>query len=168
MASLSNPILKFQKFIDNDQNNSYRSLQKITPGEAGLTDSDIQKYLLKFKKKTEDPIEKTVNSKDTEVKPITPKIDNTEKKYNYGQVLSHSETRELFKKISAIRKQHFLEKRHENIMNWYYDNRYSVNTLFKETMYDMINNEVEFTLSNKLLYNNFVEYCYDNYNKYHI
>ena len=58
MTSLSDPLLKFKKYIDNDQNNSYRSLETITPDEAGLSKSDIQKYLSRFKKKTNRPIEK--------------------------------------------------------------------------------------------------------------
>ncbi len=166
MTSLSDPLLKFKKYIDNDQNNSYRSLETITPDEAGLSKSDIQKYLSRFKKKTNRPIEKKNDNLNLDTN--TEKIPIKEKNINCIHVLSHTETRQLFKNIAAIRKKHYLEKRLEDIMNWYYDNRYSVNILFKETMYHMINNDIEFTISNKELYNSFVEYCYDNYNKYHI
>ena len=172
MTSPQNTLLKFKNIIDNTDNNSYRSIRKITPEEAGLDNASIQKFLLKFKKKTSKNIE-SKKPLGSEIKPdiVYEEKDNTTKdntNTKYGKVLSYTETRELFKNINALKRKHFLEDRHQKIMEWYYDNRYSVNVLFKETMFYMIEEDLEFLLSNKALYNNFVEYCYDNYMKFHI
>lgn len=170
MTTLQDPISKFKEFIDNDDNNSYRTIRKLTPKEAGLNEDSLKKLLLKFKKNPKKPKE-TKKIQESIVQTDIPKLDNTEDNIDYrkyGKVLSYTETRKLFKNINELRRKHYLEDRHSKIMDWYYDNRYQVNILFKETMLYMIEEDFEFLIPNKALYNNFVEYCYDSYMKYHI
>ena len=165
MASLTNPLSKFSQFMDNNDNNSYRYLKKITPEEAGLNQEAIKKLLSKLPNKK---IKPHVDKKDvSEKKEKAPEKEQTID--NSGiRVLSYTEERNLFKKINELRLNQFMQRRREKIKEWYIDNRYSVNLLFKESMYQLIDDEVEFLVSNKELYNSFVEYCYDNYMKYHI
>ena len=176
MALLADPLFKFKSFIDNDDNNCYRSINKITPSEAGLSDADLEKFLNRLNKNTSKLDNKKINlTKSTKSEELSDKPIQSSKVFqevnrenNYGKILSHSETRELFKNINKIRREHYLQDRHNKIMDWYYDNRYSVNLLFKESIFFLMDEDVEFTVSNKELYNNFVEYCYDNYMKFHI
>ena len=170
MTSLADPISKYTDFTTNKDNNFYRTLRKITPGDAGLSKEQVQKFLKKFKPNIE-PEKKTnketnSNNKD-ENRVINSQPVSIEKKYNC-RVASYTETRNLFKEINLLRKKNYLKERHDRIMDWYYYNRYSVNKEFKESLLFFLDEGIEFTVSNKELYNNFVEYCYDNYMKSHI
>lgn len=170
MTSLLDPLSKYTDFTTNKDNNSYRSIRKITPEDAGLTKEQVQKFLKKFKQDIE-PKKKTnkeINSNNhDDNRVINSQPISLEKKYGC-RVASYTETRNLFKKINNLRKENYLKERHERIMKWYYYNRYSLNKEFKESLLFFLDEGIEFTVSNKELYNSFVEYCYDNYMKSHI
>ena len=179
MSTLSDPILKYTTFSTNPDNNTYRSVHKLTPKEAGLTPADIKKYLSKLNIQ---PITKEPLVGPTSVVEISSSAKLNDSIINpdevsshllpidgmYRSILSHTETSNLIRKTENLRKKYSIKNRQAKIKKWYFHNRYSVTQLFKKTMYMMIAEDFEFTECNKELYDRFVEYCYDNYLINHI
>ena len=173
MAWLTDPLLKFDKFITNNDNKSYRAIRKITPKEAGLTISDISKLLRKINNtekidKAKTNVVKKVDNASNSTNPLN-KVENLQnlppdniENCQYSGILSHTETANLFRKINQLHIDVYNIKRKEKVMEWYKTRRYEINKLFKESMNFFIYEDLEFTMSYKALYDNFVEYCYDN------
>jgi hypothetical protein len=179
MALLTDPLLKFNKFITNNDNKSYRSIRKLTPEEAGLTSSDISNLLRKINPKEKIDTVKTnvvkkIDNDSNSTKPLK-KVENLQnlssgniENCQYSGILSHTETANLFRKINQLHIDVYNIKRKEKVMEWYKTRRYEINKLFKESMNFFIYEDLEFTMSYKALYDKFVEYCYDNYKRFHI
>ena len=162
---------KFNNFLADANNNLYRSIKKVTPEQAGLSKEQVERLLAKIEKpvsKKTIKIESKNNLDDLTKTQSRTSLPSTPIYENGIHVLSHSETRELFRKVNKIRHENYIRERREKITKWYLIHRYSINTLFKESMNMFLDEDIEFLPSNKELYNSFVEYCYDDYMKYHI
>ena len=179
-TTLNDPLVKYSEHISNSNNNIYRSIRKISLKESGLSESDIlkllnkQENLFRTKEKSKAHCTPEISTRYNSIKdditeniadsPLHNSIDGT----NYGTILTYRENYDLIRKINQLSKEKVNKVKKVKIMKWYKSYRYELNKIFKDSMNFFIDEKFEFTMSNKDLYNSFIEYSYDNYMLSHI